>query len=109
MLNFNEDLGFRTRQFPRLSPNGLKRRNLAVDARIGIGPGSGRVSEAGWVRGVDPVIGPASESLRRRNPRESGDGLPVYGDLAGRRLCRGMILARSLRAESRLRLWIDRY
>jgi len=40
MLNFNEDLGFRTRQFPRLSPNGLKRRNLAVDARIGIGPGS---------------------------------------------------------------------
>ena len=70
---------------------------------------SGRVSDAGWVRGVDPVIGPASESLRRRNPRESGDGLPVYGDLAGRRLCRGMILARSLRAESRLRLWIDRY
>ena len=57
---------------------------------------------------VAPVRGPASESLRRTNPRESGKDLPVYGDLARRRLCRGMILARSLRAESRLRLWIDR-
>ena|SRR5262252_10813529 len=68
----------------------------------------GPVSDAGRARAVDPVIGPASESLRRTNPRESGEDLPVYGDLARRRLCRGMILARSLRAESRLRLWIDR-
>jgi hypothetical protein len=59
-------------------------------------------------RPVQPWRGPASESLRRRNPRESGEDLPVYGDLAGRRLCRGMILARSLRAESRVRVWIDR-
>ena len=57
---------------------------------------------------MDAVIGPASESLRRTNPRESGEDLPAYGDLAGRRLCRGMVLARWLRAESRLRLWVDR-
>ena len=71
-------------------------------------PLSGRVSDAGPARAVSAVRGPASESLRRTNPRESGEELPVYGDLAERRLCRGMILARSLRAESRLRLWIDR-
>jgi hypothetical protein len=64
---------------------------------------------AGRARAVSPVRGPASESLRRTNPRESGEDLPVYGDLAGRRLCRGMILARSLRAESRVRVWIDRW
>jgi hypothetical protein len=63
---------------------------------------------AGPARAVSPVRGPASESLRRTNPRERGEELPVYGDLAERRLCRGMILARSLRAESRVRRWIDR-
>src|SRR5215510_9016111 len=45
--------------------------------------------------------GPASESLRRTNPREAGEQLAVYGDLVGRRLWRGMFFARSLRVESR--------
>src|SRR6516165_10082804 len=71
-------------------------------------PLAGRVSDAGPARAVCPVRGPASESLRRTNPRESGEELPVYGDLAERRLCRGMILARSPRAESRVRRRIDR-
>jgi hypothetical protein len=48
-----------------------------------------------------PGIGPASESLRRRNPRESGERLTVYGDLAGQRRCREMVFLRLLRAESR--------
>ena len=34
---------------------------------------------------------PASESLRRRNPREAGGQLAVYGDLARLRRCRGMV------------------
>jgi len=37
------------------------------------------------------VKGPASESLRRRNPREAGGQLAVYGDLARQRRCRGMV------------------
>jgi len=41
--------------------------------------------------------GPAPESLRKTNPRDSGEGLVVYGDLARRRRCREMILARSFR------------
>jgi CheR methyltransferase, all-alpha domain len=44
--------------------------------------------------------GPASESLRRTNPRGSGK-LAVYGNLVGRRRWRGMLAPRSLRAESR--------
>src|SRR6516165_4673546 len=44
---------------------------------------------------------PASESLRRRNPRESDEGLAVYGGLARQELWQGMVLAGSLRAESR--------
>ena len=44
---------------------------------------------------------PASESLRRRNPRESDEGLAVYGDLARQELWQGMVFAGSLRAESR--------
>ena len=43
----------------------------------------------------------ASESLRRRNPRESDEGLAVYGDLARQELWQGMVFAGSLRAESR--------
>src|SRR5947209_2039039 len=53
-------------------------------------------------RAVDPAIGPASESLRRTNPRESGEDLAVYGDLAPQRVCRGMVFLGSLRAGSRL-------
>ena len=44
---------------------------------------------------------PASESLRRRNPRESDGCLAVYGDLARQELWQGMVFAGSLRAESR--------
>ena len=44
---------------------------------------------------------PASESLRRRNPRERDEGLAVYGDLARQELWQGMVFASSLRAESR--------
>jgi len=51
---------------------------------------------------VRPGIGgPASESLRRTNPRESDERLIVYGDLVRQRLWRGMFFGRSLRAESR--------
>jgi hypothetical protein len=78
-------------------------------------PLSLRVSDAGptrafFVKGfgcrpdasVRPGIGgPASESLRRTNPRESDERLIVYGDLARQRLWRGMFFGRSLRAESR--------
>ena len=48
-----------------------------------------------------PGVGPASESLRRTNPRESGERLAVYGDLAWQRLWRGMVLPSLLSAESR--------
>jgi hypothetical protein len=44
---------------------------------------------------------PASESLRRRNPRESDERLAVYGDLVRQELWQGMVFAGSLRAESR--------
>src|SRR6516225_865492 len=44
--------------------------------------------------------GSAAESLRRTNPRESGERLAVYGDLARQRLWREMVFAGSLR-ESR--------
>jgi len=37
------------------------------------------------------VKGPASESLRRRNPREAGGQLAVYGDLARQQRCREMV------------------
>jgi hypothetical protein len=37
------------------------------------------------------VKGPASESLRRRNPREAAGQLAVYGDLARQQRCRGMV------------------
>jgi hypothetical protein len=49
----------------------------------------------------DPGKEPASESLRRRNPRESDERLAVYGDLARQELWQGMVFAGSLRAESR--------
>ena len=35
---------------------------------------------------MDRVQGPASESLRRTNPRDSGEQLAGYGDLVARRL-----------------------
>ena len=38
--------------------------------------------------------GPASESLRRRNPREAGGQLAGYGDLARQRRCRAMVCLR---------------
>src|SRR5262249_22546077 len=38
--------------------------------------------------------GPASESLRRRNPREAGGQLAGYGDLARQRRCGGMVCLR---------------
>jgi len=44
---------------------------------------------------------PASESPRRRNPRESDGCLAVYGDLARQERWQGMVFAGSLRAESR--------
>src|SRR6516165_2862606 len=45
--------------------------------------------------------GPAPESLRRTNARESDERLAVYGDLTEPRLWRGMVCAGSLRAEGR--------
>jgi hypothetical protein len=80
-------------------PKVRDRSNFSVTPHFGEGPEWGRVSDAGPARAVDPVIGPASESHRRTNPRESGEGLVVYGDLARQRLCRGMVLARWQRAE----------
>ena len=38
--------------------------------------------------------GPASESLRRRNPREASEQLAGYGDLGRQRRCRGMVCLR---------------
>src|ERR1700741_5220558 len=62
---------------------------------------SGRVSDAGPARAVSPVRGPAYESHRRTNPRRSGEDLAVYGDLVRQRVCRGMVLLGSPRAQSR--------
>jgi hypothetical protein len=47
------------------------------------------------------VRGRASESPRRRNPRESDERLAVYGDLARQEVWQEMVFAGSLRAESR--------
>jgi hypothetical protein len=64
-------------------------------------PLSVRVSDAGAVRAALPgVRGPASESLRKTNPRDSGEQLAVYGELAGQRRWWGMVLRRLVRAES---------
>jgi hypothetical protein len=61
-----------------------------------------RVSDAGAARAVDPGKGrgPASESLRKTNPRDSGEQLAVYGELVGQRRWWGMVLRRLVRAES---------
>ena len=40
-----------------------------------------RREQSTWVR----AEGPASESLRRTNPRDSGEELAVYGELVARR------------------------
>lgn len=69
---------------------------------------SGRLATA-YVKGFGcrrvasgrPGKEPASESLRRRNPRESDERLAVYGDLARQELWQGMVIAGSLKAESR--------
>jgi hypothetical protein len=45
--------------------------------------------------------GPAYESLRRTNPRDSGEQLVVYGDLVALRRWRVMVLRRLVKAESR--------
>jgi hypothetical protein len=60
-----------------------------------------RVSDAGLARAVDPVqgaSGPASESLRRTNRRDSGEQLAGYGDLVARRCWQKIILRRLVRA-----------
>ena len=44
-----------------------------------------------WHERWTGVKGPASESRRRRNPREAGGQLAVYGDLARQQRCRGMV------------------
>src|SRR5271165_3724689 len=53
-------------------------------------------------RAADPGKGrgPASESLRKTNPRDSGEQLAVYGELVGQRRWWGMVLRRLVRAES---------
>src|ERR1700746_2963281 len=44
-----------------------------------------RVSDAGPFAMFGGTVGPASESLQRRNPRDTREGFTVYGDLrAGR-------------------------
>src|SRR5215469_4664047 len=62
-----------------------------------------RVSDAGRARAVDPGKGrrPASESLRRTNPRDSGEQLAVYGELIARRRWQWMVLRRLAGAERR--------
>jgi hypothetical protein len=60
-----------------------------------------RVSDAGLARTFAPVqdsSGPASESLRRTNPRDSGEQLAGYGDLVTRRCWQKIILRRLVRA-----------
>ena len=64
-------------------------------ARYARGPLSGRVSDAGRARAIEPGERPASESLRRTNPREGGELSAGYGDLASERLSLGTVLLRS--------------
>jgi len=54
-------------------------------------PLSGRVSDAGRAQAINPVYGPGSESLRRKNPRESGEQFSGYGDLTWQRVWRAMV------------------
>jgi hypothetical protein len=77
-----------TSRFQRGNANGRKRVGFRMPARREQSiPGKGG--------------GPSSESLRRANPRDSGEELTVYGDLVARRRWRGMVLRRLVRAESR--------
>ena len=58
-------------------------------------------SDAGLARAfaaVQDSSGPASESLRRTNPRDSGEQLAGYGDLVARRCWQKIILRRLVRA-----------
>jgi hypothetical protein len=43
---------------------------------------------------------PASESLRRTNPRDSGEQVAGYGDFVARRCWQKIILRRLVRAET---------
>jgi len=47
---------------------------------------------------VQGAGGPASESLRRTNPRDRGEQLAGYGDLVARRCWQKIILCRLVRA-----------
>jgi hypothetical protein len=62
-----------------------------------------RVSDAGAAGAMDPGKGrgPASESPRKTNPRDSGEQLAVYGELVGQRRWWGMVLRGLVRTESR--------
>ena len=63
-----------------------------------------RVSDAGLARAFDAAQGgggPASESLRRTNPRAGAETLAVYGDLVARRRGRKMMLRRLVKAGGR--------
>jgi len=81
-----------TRQFDWVSRNGCFRRYFAVGARVGEGPESRRVSDAGPSTSGRSGIRPASESLGRKNPRESGERWTVYGNLSRQRRCRQTVL-----------------
>jgi hypothetical protein len=76
---------------------------LSAARHLGERPESVRVSDAGAARAVDlgEGRGPASESLRRTNPRDSGEQLAVYGELVVRGRWQWMILRGLARAERR--------
>ena len=61
-----------------------------------------RVSDAGPARAVEAGKDrvPGSESLRRTNPRDSGEELAVYGELVAQGRWLGMVLRGLARAES---------
>ena len=69
--------------------------------RVAERPASVRVSGAGPARAVEAGKDrvPASESLRRTNPRDSGEELAVYGELVAQGRWRGMVLRGLARAE----------
>ena len=52
MLNLNDSFGVRTRQIPRLSPNGRNRRYFAVGARVSEGPESTLLGHSAFAPGM---------------------------------------------------------
>jgi hypothetical protein len=64
-------------------------------------PFSGRVSDAGLARSGGPGKRAGVRKPPKKEPAGKRQDLAVYGDLARRRVCRGMIFLGSLRAESR--------